>query len=580
MYRIFVYLLIITLFYCSIIAAQEDSCIDLMVRAGQAIESVKNSTVKQSLQKELEKILDIQDEQAKLVKLQKFVFALEKTVNNKNVQTEKELTSPKNTQIQLDKEIELCNLLTKYACILYDLDGRGFLLVRKELLDNINTAQLSKESNSLLRRLILICDEAEKTFRGISYIRQDDSEAKAEVFGYNIGYSSAQSIALGNPLPLLQGAINIISGVDKLDKQKNRQLDVIIQGYKSYLNNFLFEINTRRSDLSQEYGVTPSQFLTKEVYERFRNALLEDDNNKKLSILQSILSSSNNFREVSYYIALAHLNLGDVKSSIEVLIKLVTTKNIVIQRDGLLCPIYTLLSLSYFFNKEYELAISSADDALKIDNSDSDGILRKIKIDSLWKLGKWEKTKSMLLELAEQFPNDSGNSYNLACYCSLSKDAKNSLAFLEIALKQGYNHIFHLRKDNDLNFLKSEKNKEFESLISVSFKWGINYGVFNDDIWCKNTSIFKITNVIFKGCINKKDFDLFVVAIDPGETYTWTNAVSVPSSSTTGEATLSCDQNSSECPRCLGKKHIDESDIARLRKQGDWTPGPCKYCKE
>src|SRR5580658_2575991 len=32
------------------------------------------------------------------------------------------------------------------------------------------------------------------------------------------------------------------------------------------------------------------------------------------------------------------------------------------------------------------------------------------------------------------------------------------------------------------------------------------------------------------------------------------------------------------CPRCLGKGHVDESDIIRLNRQGQWKPGNCAYC--
>lgn len=35
-----------------------------------------------------------------------------------------------------------------------------------------------------------------------------------------------------------------------------------------------------------------------------------------------------------------------------------------------------------------------------------------------------------------------------------------------------------------------------------------------------------------------------------------------------------------ECPRCLGKGHVDEQDIARLHMQLKWSPGPCAYCNE
>lgn len=38
--------------------------------------------------------------------------------------------------------------------------------------------------------------------------------------------------------------------------------------------------------------------------------------------------------------------------------------------------------------------------------------------------------------------------------------------------------------------------------------------------------------------------------------------------------------NTIECPRCLGKKHVDTDDIKRLNRQNDWLPGACAYCDE
>ncbi|MEO0895342.1 MAG: hypothetical protein AAFY71_02905 [Bacteroidota bacterium] len=32
------------------------------------------------------------------------------------------------------------------------------------------------------------------------------------------------------------------------------------------------------------------------------------------------------------------------------------------------------------------------------------------------------------------------------------------------------------------------------------------------------------------------------------------------------------------CPRCLGKGHVDQADIRRLKKELVWSPGPCAYC--
>ena len=33
-----------------------------------------------------------------------------------------------------------------------------------------------------------------------------------------------------------------------------------------------------------------------------------------------------------------------------------------------------------------------------------------------------------------------------------------------------------------------------------------------------------------------------------------------------------------ECPRCLGKGHVDHDDIKRLEQQLKWIPGKCAYC--
>ncbi|MEP0265185.1 hypothetical protein [Dokdonia sp.] len=35
-----------------------------------------------------------------------------------------------------------------------------------------------------------------------------------------------------------------------------------------------------------------------------------------------------------------------------------------------------------------------------------------------------------------------------------------------------------------------------------------------------------------------------------------------------------------ECPRCLGKGHVNEADIIRLDKELYWAPGDCAYCKK
>lgn len=33
-----------------------------------------------------------------------------------------------------------------------------------------------------------------------------------------------------------------------------------------------------------------------------------------------------------------------------------------------------------------------------------------------------------------------------------------------------------------------------------------------------------------------------------------------------------------QCPRCIGKGHVDWNDIKRLNNELKWTPGKCAYC--
>jgi hypothetical protein len=37
-------------------------------------------------------------------------------------------------------------------------------------------------------------------------------------------------------------------------------------------------------------------------------------------------------------------------------------------------------------------------------------------------------------------------------------------------------------------------------------------------------------------------------------------------------------QSFKECPRCLGKGHVDWDDIKRLNQELKWRPGTCAYC--
>ena len=91
-----------------------------------------------------------------------------------------------------------------------------------------------------------ICEEAEKSYRNITYINEDGSDASAKLWGENIGTGIGVSLAPGNLLPLIGAAANGIQGQVKIDKETNRELARVVDDHVSRIQNFLFEINSRK----------------------------------------------------------------------------------------------------------------------------------------------------------------------------------------------------------------------------------------------------------------------------------------------------------------------------------------------
>lgn len=85
----------------------------------------------------------------------------------------------------------------------------------------------------------------------------------------------------------------------------------------------------------------------------------------------------------------------------------------------------------------------------------------------------------------------------------------------------------------------------------VTFKWGVTWGDFNDDIWVQNTSSITLTNVKITverkkdGKLAYSPIVLNVGGLLPGERKDWVNIMSIPRNSIDNTSTLrlECDQN-------------------------------------
>ncbi len=223
------------------------------------------------INKEINTILNEKDAEVRESKLKKVLQQVKKISSETRVDN-------------LTRQIALCNYLIEQACILEALDGRGVGVVRKELTENINDHRLSAENKRYLRRLVELCEEAERSYSNVSYVEVDGSDAKADLLVSNIGAGVGISLALGDVTPLIASAVRIGRGYSNINKSKSRQLETLIQSHKARITNFLFKVNSFKNDLIAEQGVKLNQIITPNAYRSFLQILMMEDTIKKLNI--------------------------------------------------------------------------------------------------------------------------------------------------------------------------------------------------------------------------------------------------------------------------------------------------------
>ncbi len=332
-----------------------DIPIAAMLEAGSLLERIQNPSVKTYLQRRLDNILALSNVTERVSRFDGFLGELQSaTPVTPAPKTGVAVTgdAPRAVTGSLAAtngsagamDVEALNLLTKYACILYDLENRGFDVVRRELLDNINAAGLQPETMAMLRQLVMICDEAERSLSNLVGIKEDSAAETRALWWQNLGAYGATSVATGDPLPLLQAAAGIVKGQQKVTLDKNRKIDAEIQNHRGRLVNFLFELNIRRSSAKAALGLDETEFLTKETYDALQRALLDQDPQGRMATLRQGAVKCPAFREGLYYLAAAHHAAGQFEEAERCLRELTARKSVLLRADGLLGGAYDILA--------------------------------------------------------------------------------------------------------------------------------------------------------------------------------------------------------------------------------------------
>jgi hypothetical protein len=204
------------------------------------------------------------------------------------------------------------------------------------------------------------------------------------------------------------------------------------------------------------------------------------------------------------------------------------------------------------FNENAAIAVQVSEACLRY-TKDFTGEVREQKAWALFMSGDLIEAFNCAKSISDIRQGSAFFAYNFASLLSATGDTENSLLWLKHAVGTlGYNGIQQIKSDPDLAAVRAQKGQEIANLIAVRSIWKIKFGFMNDDIEITNTSQFELTNVVLGGNIVSGDkswpLQLKVASLRSGQSYVWSNALSVPGSKideSRSALDITCDQGAS-----------------------------------
>jgi tetratricopeptide (TPR) repeat protein len=334
------------------LSVYSQTSISVLKDIGVELSKLDKGLVKTLLEGKVKQSWDIKNEQERLKVLSGILEEL-KGLKLKAVATD------------LHKDVELCNYLIQQACILEALDGAGVKIIRDDLTGNLNDHAISVDGKRLLRRLVQLCEEAENSYKNVTYVEADGSDAKADLLTENIGTGVGVSLAMGDVTPLIAAAVKIGTGYSAINKSKSRQLELLIQAHHARIGNFLFNVNSYKNDLIAEENVARNKIITPECYREFLKALGEESVNQRLKKIEALVERFPHFNTVKLYLAKLYLKVGKVKESQEFVVEIINSKSRLLHKDGILGQAYFVLAKIYISLKNDDLALENLNLAIK-----------------------------------------------------------------------------------------------------------------------------------------------------------------------------------------------------------------------
>ncbi len=477
-------------------SSQEE--IELSIQAGELIEKVENVSVKNILQKKFEQILSIENNSYKIRELKQFLTTLQKTVEKNKIYESKKIqeNSSKNiAAVNVAKEVELHNLLVEYACLLRDLNGNSVDIVRKQLQENLNNAELSSDAKKLLESLIFTCSQAETALKGLGFFEKDRKDSQASntfETGKAVVGSLVGAVLEENPFLLIEGIVSLYQGVQQhkqINEQSKLRLEMVLAGYHANLDRLLYDLNQYRSGLTYTYKVASNSFLTKELYLQFRQGIIEKDIVKRVELLKSICGECPNFRDALYYLYSAYKEQKNDVFAEKTLLECEKHPSLIWRKDVYMAYIYG--NLSYYMSDDIT-AIQYSNKALAI--KPNYALAYNNRAVCYANLGRKEDALKDIEKVIKLESNNGFYWQNKAkILAKCFQQNEQALTALAIAIDKGYYDFAKIRAYK--SFEKVFALPRAKYLLMPKLHAAYKQGIFNDDIIITNLSSYQLNNI-------------------------------------------------------------------------------------
>ncbi len=195
-----------------------------------------------------------------------------------------------------------------------------------------------------------------------------------------------------------------------------------------------------------------------------------------------------------------------------------------------------------------EFAVALWRKKLEYEPSDPTGDVREELVFSLTQNSQLDEAATIAAQISNLRGSSPDFQYVMACLRTRRGELPMALTHLRLAIRGGAADIQEVKHNPHLVQLRQQRNREFDQLTTVKWRWSVVWGILNDDIQITNDSEFALTNVTVNVRLEQDGRvwspQLTAAAIQPGQVYKWPNVVSIPNRRiTSSKIALTCDQN-------------------------------------